>query len=145
MKAILRNITKEIDCKYLQVSAGVRYYEDATINGVEDTEGTLIPLKVGDNWEPKIDIETGVIVDWPKGTIADIHYKVCDDGKYTVLDESGKEIVTKECYVPDILCPEGEWYGDYIIMNVDENGLIAKWDSSEIQNLIDTKSFYDES
>ena len=29
---------------YIEVSAGVRYWEDATINGATDTDGTLTPM-----------------------------------------------------------------------------------------------------
>ena len=62
----------------LRVSAGVRYWEDASVNGVEDTDGTLIPFRKGDLWCPIIDLETGQIYDWPAGANAYIHYKVCD-------------------------------------------------------------------
>ena len=34
---------------YIEVSAGVRYWEDATINGATDTDGTLTPMRKGDN------------------------------------------------------------------------------------------------
>lgn len=29
----------------LKVEAGVRYWEDATVNGIEDVDGALIPCK----------------------------------------------------------------------------------------------------
>jgi len=32
------NISKEFDAKYLRAKCGVRYWEDASVNGVEDTE-----------------------------------------------------------------------------------------------------------
>lgn len=102
----------------MQVSAGVRYWEDATVNGEEDTEGCLIPCRNGDYWEPKIDINTGQILNWTQGTSADIHYKVCDDGKYTLHAADGSTIEIKEGYVPKIMCPGGQEYGDYIIMEV---------------------------
>ena len=38
MKAKIR-IEKEYEVKYLQVNAGVRYWEDSEINGVEDGFG----------------------------------------------------------------------------------------------------------
>lgn len=120
-------IEKEVEIKYLKVRAGVRYWEDATINGVEDTDGDLIPLRNGDDWCPVIDIDKGVVVGWPKGTKADIHYKVCDDGNYYLLDASGNIVLEKDCYVPDIMCPQGGGDGDYIIMHIDENGTIDKW------------------
>ena len=117
----------EINIKYLLVSAGVRYWEDATVNGKEDTEGDLIPCRNGDYWCPFINIETGQIVNWTMGVEANIHYKVCDDGTYSLEDEDGNEIVSKDMYVPECLFPKENGYGDYIIMDVNKNGYIDGW------------------
>lgn len=118
---------KTVEVKYLQVHAGVRYWEDATVNGVEDEEGLLIPFRTSDTWSPIIDIDNGVILEWPEGTTADIHYKVCDDGTYKLLDENKKSIKKIDGYVPNIMCPEDNGFGDYIIMVVDEKGKINNW------------------
>ena len=49
-------------------SAGVRYWEDATINGSTDTEGTPdTGMRKGDNWEPVIRLADGMVMDWPQG------------------------------------------------------------------------------
>src|SRR5688572_2365640 len=126
MKATVK-IEKEVDIKTLHVSAGVRYWEDARVNGVEDTEGNLMPFRNGENWEPVIDIDKGQIINWPKGTTADIHFKVCDAGTYTLKDIDGNTVLKKEGYVPGIMCPDEDGWGDYIIMTVSENGLISNW------------------
>jgi hypothetical protein len=119
---------KEIEIGFLKINASPRYWEDAEINGAEDTDGDMVPFRVEDTWQPVIDIETGVILEWPSGTTARIHYKVCDAGSYFLLDE-GKNIIgsIEEDYVPSIACPEGLGYGDYIIMNVDELGKVENW------------------
>lgn len=119
--------SKQVEIATLAVSAGVRYWEDATVNGVEDSEGTLIPFRDGEYWVPVIDLETGIIKDWPQGTVADIHYKVCDDGDYTLLDADGNIVKKIEGYVPKLMSPAENGFGDYIIMKVDENGKIANW------------------
>jgi hypothetical protein len=125
---ILTKTIKAVDAKKLKVDAGVRYWEDATVDGVDDETGDLIPFKNGDRWQPIIDIEKGLIIDWPKGTIASIHYKICDDGSYFLLDDKDNVVLSiEDDYVPKILAPEGGGFGDYIIITVDENGLIAKW------------------
>lgn len=131
-------ITKpqEIDVKFLHVSAGVRYWEDATVDGIEDEKGGLIPCRVDDRWEPTIDIESGQIIDWEKGRVADIHYKVCDDGVYKLSDKDQKVLFEVNDYVPAILQPEGNGYGDYIIMKVDENGFIQNWKKEDIHDLL---------
>jgi hypothetical protein len=121
------------DAKYLLAEVGARYWEDATVNGEEDTEGTLIPCREGDYWKPLIDIETGTIVNWTKGCVANVHYKCCDDGFYHLLDENKNVIKSIEGYVPDMLGT----YGDYVVMEIDENGKIFDWQfDSSVFNLI---------
>lgn len=119
--------TRTVNVKMLKVEAGVRYWEDGKINGVEDEDGTLIPFRSGDAWRPMIDIDTGMIIEWPAGTTAELHYKVCDEGIYTLIGDDGAEITSKEGYVPAIMSPGGRGYGDYIIMTIGEDGKIAGW------------------
>jgi hypothetical protein len=112
----------------LHVKAGVRYWEDATVSGVIDEHGTLIPFRVGDYWCPTIDIERGIVLNWPQGVTADVHYKVCDDGEYWLGTDSEK--LARWCgeYVPeDYLCHGDEGYGDYIILRIDGNGSISSF------------------
>jgi len=119
--------SQEIEVKKLVVRADVRYWEDATINGEEDTAGTLTPCRSGNDWNPTIDLDSGVIENWPIGTIADIHFKVCDAGVYQLIDSNGNVAAEIDGYVPRIMCPQENGYGDYIIMKIDENGKIRKW------------------
>ena len=131
----------EVNIRYLKVDAKVRYWEDSDVDGTEDVnlyqcQGQGTPrmpfaVKVKDyptsniysdhwRWQPTIDVEKGCIVNWPIGTTARIHYKVCDEGHYQLLDAEGKCVVDVNSYVPTCI---GEW-GDYIVMNIDENGQI---------------------
>lgn len=121
--------------EYIEVEAGVRYWEDATINGQEDTNGTLTPFRKGNDWCPVIRLSDGVIMDWPSGTTADVHFKVCDDGEYWLLDAQHQRIAKwAGYYVPDdFLCHGGNGYGDYIILKVDANGVIKNWRSPAIE------------
>jgi len=127
MAKITIKIEQEVEVKTIIATANVRYWEDATINGKEDKDGTLTPLRKGDCWNPTIDLETGVIADWPAGTTANIHFKVCDEGVYQLADADGKIVKEIEGYVPNIMCPQDRGYGDYIIMKIDENGKIDNW------------------
>jgi len=120
-------IAKEVEVKYLQAKCGVRYWEDAEVNGVEDEDGALIPCRNGEDWEPLIELDSGKILNWKAGVTAKIHYKVCDAGEYILLDEQRQKVVEIEGYVPDIMCPGDSGFGDYVIMNVDENGVIENW------------------
>ncbi len=119
----------EVEVKKLQVEAKVRYWEDSEWNGEEDTEdGTLAICKDGSLWKPKIDLDTGIITNWKQGTIASIHYKIADAGSYYLLDENDDVVKSIENgYVPSILAPKENGYGDYIIMDIDKNGKIADW------------------
>lgn len=119
--------------KFIEVSAGVRYWEDARVDGIEDEVGDLIPFRSGGLWVPVIGLD-GIICDWPNKT-ADIHYKVCDQGEYWLLDENKKRIAKwRGCYVPNrFLCHGDAGYGDYIIFSVDEAGKIANWRTPQIE------------
>lgn len=121
-------IEAEVEIKTLIVKAKVRYWEDADVNGVSDENGDLIPCRIGDIWQPIIDIDTGIIQNWVQGTKAEIHYKVCDCCAWQILDANGNIVIKQgDGYVPDTLCPKESGYGDYIIMDIDENGKIDGW------------------
>jgi hypothetical protein len=122
-------VEKEVELKTLIVHAEVRYWEDAEVDNVEDENGDLIPCRVGDSWKPIIDIDSGIITNWEEGKIAKIHYKVCDCCGWELLDSDGNIILSSEDgYVPKTLCPAENGYGDYIIMYVNEKGIIEDWE-----------------
>ena len=124
----------------MQLIIDVRcYIEDGTVNGIGDSpEKMLMPFltKSGctydGNWKVEIDISTGMIKNWPKGTAAFVHYKPCDEGIYTVMDENGVEVFSQAGYVPDCFDFYKSSFGDYLIMEIDGNGSIAKWDSDAV-------------
>lgn len=121
-------ITKqeEVEAVTVKVKAAVRYWDDATVNGVEDSNGDLIPCREGNMWCPEIEIDTGKIINWKQGVAADVHYKVCDAGCYYVRDAKGDMILAIiDDYVPNRLIP-GK-YGDYIIMKINAEGIIENW------------------
>lgn len=122
------------DAAYLVVEAGVRYWEDATVNGIEDTDGTLIPCREGGLWKPIIRLVDGKIMGWPDDTTADINYKVCDAGSYFLSDPGGNTIAKyRGHYVPDsFLCVGDTGYGDYIIFSVAAGGKIVGWKPPKI-------------
>jgi len=127
-------IEKEVEITTLEVMANVRYWEDAEIGGSGDT----VPFRHGDLWCPIINVDSGVINDWPNGTTAKIHFKVCDEGSYFLKDNEGNIVLSiEDDYVPSILSPKDNGYGDYIIMDIDENGQIQDWKK-------DISSFYSE-
>ena len=154
MKATIKT-KKEVDVRYLKVDAGVSYWEDTDVDGTPDVDmcecnGKKAPrmpfaVKVKNKpqsniysdhwrWQPTIDVEKGCIVDWPKGTTAQVHYKVCDDGTYALLDPLKNTIVSVDSYVPGCI---GEW-GDYIVMNIDEDGNIEDFNftAADVEEIV---------
>ena len=127
----MAKISLKIEAKYdvakLRANCGVRYWEDGLVNGIEDERGDLIPLRNGDRWNIVIDVDTGIIEGWPEGTTASLHYKVADEGIYSLVSRSGEVITTKDGYVPGMLSPAGEGFGDYVIMNIGADGKIEGW------------------
>lgn len=119
-------VPRTYEITHLVAIMGVRYWEDATVNGVEDTNGYIIPCRNDDNWEITVDAKTGKVKDWPEGTEAKIHYKVCDDGEYSLF--SGPELVACHYgYVPKTFCPGGDGYGERVIMTIEKDGTIQGW------------------
>lgn len=121
------NVNKRVEVSFLQAKCGVRYWEDATVNGMDDEEGKLIPCRKGDYWCPLINLKSGQIINWEEDNEADIHYKVCDDGEYQLINKDGDIVKNIEGYVPEIMYPKENGYGDYVIMEVDKNGFIKDW------------------
>lgn len=130
MVEITINRPTRVNAVYLKAECGVRYWDDAQVNGLqEDEDRPTIPFAVPEHesWAPVIELATGRVVDWPEGTTASVHYKVCDAGRYSLLDAAKSELITIDGYVPRIMCPKQHGYGDYVIMDIGADGKIADW------------------
>lgn len=123
-----RIVKQQVDVATLRAAMGVRFWEHASVNGVDEQEDApTIPFAKGDVWQIDIDLANGRIFGWPGGTVANAHYEVCDAGVYSLLDAAGDVVASKEGYVPGMLSPGGEGYGDYVIMEIDSDGIIKGW------------------
>lgn len=150
--------------KYFKVDAGGIFFEDATVNGTEDISwdeqkygvSPRMPLMVYNylnkdyRWQFEIDLETGNIINWPKGTTASTCYKVRDEGSYALLDENHNVIHKADCYVPKILAyldkAQSYGFGDYIILSIDAEGHLKDFPQGEelkelLNDFINTKGF----
>jgi hypothetical protein len=115
--------------KFIEVHAAVRYWEDGWLNGKQDTEGT-VPLRVGEDWRPTIELATGRVLDWPEGLVLRTCYKVCDAGEYWLLEADRKRIAKwKRSYVPEQFLDQagGGLVGDYIVLDIGGDGLVKGW------------------
>ena len=122
------SVLKQVPVTTLRAEMGVRYWEDGKVNGVEDNDNNpQMPMKKGAVWALDIDLATGKIADWPEGTTAETHYKGCDAGVYKALNPDGDIVAEIDGYVPPTLDPNADGYGDYVILNIDANGIIQGW------------------
>ena len=126
--------------RFLRASVCPIGWDDADVNGeTDDFENPKIPC-VKDNgrwkiWDILIDAKTGQIVNWDKGVTASIYYKVADGGEYMAYDDKMNKVFTLAWYVPkfmDFDDSDGNYgYGDYIGLEIDENGYIENWPNNE--------------
>lgn len=137
MKAKIK-IEKEIELSKIIVNAGVRYWDDSSIDGIDTPEnGDGFPCKYGKMWNPIIDLDTGIITNYDFTKPVSIHFKVCDMCSYQIADDSGEIVLSViNDYVPDFLCPKDAGYGDYIIMDISADGIIQGWDKNKVQEIL---------
>lgn len=107
-----------IDITHIFIYVPVRYEEEDIPNN--------FPLRIGDVWAARVNIDTGKIDGWPQGKSGNLHMKVCDEGSYRLIDKyNGLVASIEQDYVPHGVVP-GEG-GDYIDLQIDTNGVITNW------------------
>ena len=111
------NRQEEIEVTHVVIELPVRY-------GDEDMPFDF-PLRDGDTWSAKVNIDTGEIEGWPKGRTGEFYMKVCDSGVYTLLGPDGVVAKVENDYVPHGVIP-GQ-YGDYVSLDIDAAGIITNW------------------
>ena len=132
------NQSKKINSvKYLAISVG----EEDCDDGVKafDKQGNIItdrkdiPLDYG-NFNLKIDVDNGKIIDWPMKKISVKFYmRAKDTGFYNYYDKDNKLIYEESGYVPDFLGINNPAYGDDINFDTDLDGFILKWKEKNIK------------
>ena len=136
----------------IKVQAGVRYWADceySTDNGVtwsqpDDTDEDdltvreLLPCveyfeKEGNwYWCLNVDFDSGKIENWKQGFHLKTFFKVCDDGRYQIIDDNDR-IIWDSCvdgrssYVPAFLEIDSSNYGDNIYITINGDGVINDW------------------
>jgi len=129
-------IMQEVEIKTIVIDIAPRHIGDSD----DDDMPTDFPLLNSNKafWQARVDIDTGVIEGWPQGDAREMNVKVCDQGRYTLLDADSKEVARIiDDYVPNGVVP-GE-YGDYVELSIDETGRITNWPEKP-----DVSAFFDE-
>lgn len=124
MKATI-TVKQEVEIETVMIHISPRHIGD----GDDDDLPTDFPLlnETKDSWLAYVDIDTGRIKGWPQGDAREMHVKVCDAGRYALLDKEGAAVAVIDGYVPNGLVPGS--YGDYVELSIDVNGLITNWPS----------------
>lgn len=138
---ISMEVIKEVDVKKIIVKAGVRYWEDCMVNDLDYNEEanpdfTKIPCKENDIWNPIIDVDNGIILNWNQGTKLKTWFKVCDCCEFSLLDAEGNTVYSRDGYVPNFLDIDDSGYGDYIYLTIDENGKILNWTKDLVEEFL---------
>lgn len=147
---------REVDAKYLYCYIKPRYWEDSEINEECDNEnGDLIksllpnslisketmmeqfglPERYADGFlHIVIDIDEGKVVGWPEGNVASFGYKSVDENIFILEDEHGNTIFrTPEGDTEYVIGPKFmNDYGDYFVLQVEEDGSIVDWDQDQM-------------
>lgn len=148
----------------IKIQAGVRYWCDcrySTDNGItwnqpDDTDEddlkvrNLLPcveyFEKERNWYwcLSIDYVTGRVENWRNGVLVNTFFKVCDDIKYQIIDDTDNiiwdsDIDSSSSYVPSFLEIDSSNYGDNIYITIDSEGVIKDWQTAKnrILELID--------
>lgn len=135
--------------RILSIKAYVRFWDDAIVNGKEDNEtNPEIPCYVYSSlheekyWNPIIDVNTGIIINWDKSKniSAYVNYKVCDMCEIDYFEDD-KLICNNETYryCPRFLSPDENNFGDYITMHIDTNGKIKNWNINMVDEWINNR------
>jgi hypothetical protein len=86
-------------------------------------------------WQDIIDLSTGKLSHWPQGISYDFYDKIRDSGTYKLLDPYLLIVKEIQDYVPNGIIP-GE-YGDYMDLQIDENGIVKNWPKEDKIHLKD--------
>jgi hypothetical protein len=118
-------VEREVEVKSILIRVQPRYIGTS----VDDDIAPDAPKLIGVVWEAEVDIDTGIVQNWPAGAELDFHAKVCDAGSYYLKDAFGEVVASiQNDYVPNDIVP-GE-YGDYIDMKIDKDGMVTNWPKS---------------
>ncbi|MDR2042480.1 MAG: hypothetical protein LBP98_09240 [Tannerella sp.] len=126
----------EKEVRFLKIDIPVRYGEEDIPNDFplrvrrENLDKSMIEKWTCygdyDRWQAVIDLESGVIRNWPDGKTGSFEMKVCDEGFYYLLDGEGAVIASIEGdYVPNRAVPPKDGYGDYVALKIEDGGKVT--------------------
>ncbi len=121
--------TTEIEATHLLLDLPVYY-------GDEDMPMDF-PLRVGDRWVAKINLDTLQVEGWPVGRAGSFSMKVTDGGAYQLLNGHESLAVISHDYVPAFIPGD---YGDYVDLSIGADGKVSNWPRMTAANV--AKAFF---
>lgn len=99
-----------------------------------DVDGSITPFRKGSQWEVTIDIQNGIVLDWPEDEFGEIHYRIEKAGQYFLLDANKNPIAKfiHRCVPNEFLHHPGEGWGESINLVVCTDGVISQYQKPTI-------------
>lgn len=92
------------------------------------TKSKYIRINTNSSIPFTIDLRTHKVLGWQSiDNSKTIYEKVRDEGIYSLLDDNQNEIFRLEGYVPNKFLPEEDGYGDYITLDINDEGEVTNW------------------
>lgn len=148
-------VPREVDAKYLWCYVQPRYWEDTEINEqADDEDGTLVHQHLKHLFPDSkdmirrgapenrsegficipINLDNGTVEGWPGGVTASFGYKSVDNNIFILEDDHGSVIYrTPKGDTEYVIGPKFmNDYGDYFVLQVEEDGSIVDWNQKEM-------------
>ena len=132
---IIKNIKRTYNIKYVDCSFLIDELNKCQLNGISSTAQTIRNLpflnfnRIGFEWSPRINLETGKVLCWPKGLKAIINFKlnfcVCTyltDEYTTAFDDTN---------IPNYLQLDLIDNGEHLSFTINGDGFIENWPKLE--------------
>lgn len=133
---ITKNVKKTFDIRYVDCQFSIGNLQQCNINGVSSTAQTVkhLPfLKFNHsaiNWSPRIILDSGRIVCWPKGIKATINFEVRAHTCY-YLTSNNECAFVEEHQIPFYLQLDLIDNSEALNFTVNEEGYIENWPDVE--------------
>lgn len=133
---LTKTLTKTYEIKYVDCKFELEDLSQCRINNVSSTAQTIKNLpfltykRSGFEWNPRIILETGQVVCWPKGIRATINFQlkshIC-----VYLSNTYNEIFADVENIPEYLKLDLVDNGEMLCFTINSDGYIENWPSIE--------------
>lgn len=120
----------EIEFDSIRVVAEMRYPDEDAPDGMFGLDGETLDITI----EVSDDGKTARIKGWT-GPAIGLHTKVCDCCSTYLMCRGFHVVEREDDYVPGFM--PGDHYGDYLILDIDADGVITNWEPIDARKITD--------